>query len=101
NLKTSIHLYPIKNNPFIIILINLNKFKSINNTYNHKINNNLLITITQHIHQVSPKHSILTHINSNKFILAYPKPSTKIKTKLITTHIINNLTTHYKKILSV
>lgn len=100
-LETSIRLYPVKDGPFIVMLIDLDGFKSVNDTYGHKVGDDLLVAIAQRIRQVSPERSVLARIGGDEFVLAYPEPSAKIEAALVAARIIGSLTAHYEGILSV
>ncbi len=100
-LETSIRLYPVKDGPFIVMLIDLDGFKSVNDTYGHKVGDDLLVAIAQRIRQVSPERSVLARIGGDEFVLAYPEPSAKIEAGLVAARIIGSLTAHYEGILSV
>ncbi len=94
-LETSIRLYPVKDGPFIVMLIDLDGFKSVNDTYGHKVGDDLLVAIAQRIRQVSPERSVLARIGGDEFVLAYPEPSAKIEAALVAARIIGSLTAHY------
>ncbi|MHC5233452.1 putative bifunctional diguanylate cyclase/phosphodiesterase [Brucella sp. LJL56] len=100
-LETSIRLFPVKDGPFIVMLIDLDGFKSVNDTYGHKIGDDLLVAIAQRIRQVSPERSVLARIGGDEFILLYPEPAAKIEAGLVAARIIGSLTAHYQGILSV
>ncbi len=95
-LETSIRLYPVKDGPFIVMLIDLDGFKSVNDTYGHKVGDDLLVAIAQRIRQVSPERSVLARIGGDEFVLAYPEPSAKIEAGLVAARIIGSLTAHYE-----
>ncbi len=100
-LETSIRLFPLKDGPFIVMLIDLDGFKSVNDTYGHKMGDDLLVAIAQRIRQVSPERSVLARIGGDEFVLLYPEPSAKIEAGLVAARIIGSLTAHYQGILSV
>lgn len=100
-LETSICLYPVKEGPFIVMLIDLDGFKSVNDTYGHKVGDDLLVAIAQRIRQVSPERSVLARIGGDEFVLVYPEPPAKIEAGLVAARIIGSLTAHYEGILSV
>lgn len=100
-LETSIRLYPVKEGPFIVMLIDLDGFKSVNDTYGHKVGDDLLVAIAQRIRQVSPERSVLARIGGDEFVLVYPEPPAKIEAGLVAARIIGSLTAHYEGILSV
>ncbi|WP_235918635.1 putative bifunctional diguanylate cyclase/phosphodiesterase [Brucella anthropi] len=100
-LETSIRLYPVKEGPFIVMLIDLDGFKSVNDTYGHKMGDDLLVVIAQRIRQVSPDRSVLARIGGDEFVLLYPESPARIEAGLVAARIIGSLTAHYEGILSV
>ena len=100
-LETSIREFPATDGPFIVMLIDLDGFKSVNDTYGHKAGDDLLVAIAQRIRQVAPEQSVLARIGGDEFVLVYPELSAKIEAGLIAARIIGSLAAHYQGILSV
>lgn len=100
-LENSIRLFPVAEGPFIVMLIDLDGFKSVNDTYGHKVGDDLLVAIAQRIRQISPERSVLARIGGDEFVLVYPEPSATIEAGLVAARIIGSLSAHYEGILSV
>lgn len=100
-LETSIRLFPVKDGPFIVMLIDLDGFKSVNDTYGHKAGDDLLVAIAERIRQISPERSVLARIGGDEFVLVYPEPAANIEAGLVAARIIGSLAAHHQGILSV
>ncbi|TIL63543.1 MAG: GGDEF domain-containing protein, partial [Mesorhizobium sp.] len=58
--------------PFVAMLIDLDGFKSVNDTYGHRTGDELLIMIARRIEQAAPAGSTLARIGGDEFVLFFP-----------------------------
>jgi len=63
------------NNTLTILVTNLNHFKSVNDQFNHKTNDNILKTFTELLHHKYHQTNIIGHIGGEEFALALPETS--------------------------
>jgi len=59
--------------PFVTMLIDLDGFKSVNDTYGHKIGDDLLVRIAHRVGESAPPGAILSRIGGDEFVLLYPE----------------------------
>ncbi|MBB5702863.1 diguanylate cyclase (GGDEF)-like protein [Ochrobactrum daejeonense] len=100
-LESSVRQFSAQEGPFIVMLIDLDGFKSVNDTYGHKMGDDLLVAIAQRVGRVAPERSVLARIGGDEFVLVYPEPTTGIEAGLVAARIIGSVTAHYQGILSV
>jgi diguanylate cyclase (GGDEF)-like protein len=58
--------------PFVAMLIDLDGFKSVNDTYGHKVGDDLLTMIALRLEEEAPKGATLARIGGDEFVLLFP-----------------------------
>lgn len=58
--------------PFVAMLIDLDGFKSVNDTYCHRIGDQLLAMITRRLDEQAPEGATLARIGGDEFVLLFP-----------------------------
>lgn len=80
---------------FIVMLIDLDGFKAVNDTYGHKKGDDLLVIIARRLRQCAPKNAIIARIGGDEFAVLYPDTNNTLKPQLIAQHIIRTLIQPY------
>jgi diguanylate cyclase (GGDEF)-like protein len=58
--------------PFVAMLIDLDGFKSVNDTYGHNIGDDLLVKVARRIEDHAPKGATIARIGGDEFVLLFP-----------------------------
>lgn len=58
--------------PFVAMLIDLDGFKSVNDTYGHNIGDNLLVKVARRIEDHAPRGATIARIGGDEFVLLFP-----------------------------
>ncbi|WP_137931740.1 putative bifunctional diguanylate cyclase/phosphodiesterase [Mesorhizobium comanense] len=58
--------------PFVAMLIDLDGFKSVNDTYGHNIGDALLVKVARRIEEHAPKGAVIARIGGDEFVLLFP-----------------------------
>lgn len=58
--------------PFVAMLIDLDGFKSVNDTYGHNIGDNLLVRVARRIENHAPPGATIARIGGDEFVLLFP-----------------------------
>ncbi|MBN9046076.1 MAG: EAL domain-containing protein [Rhizobiales bacterium] len=94
------HFSPV-DAPFLVMLIDLDGFKSVNDTYGHKAGDDLLIAITERIRYIAPEGSILARIGGDEFLLFHPRSADDNLPGPLAKRIIAGIANRYQGLLSV
>lgn len=65
------HLNPA-DKPFVTMLIDLDGFKAVNDTYGHRVGDDLLIRIARRLEAEAPQGANLARIGGDEFVLLFP-----------------------------
>lgn len=58
--------------PFVAMLIDLDGFKSVNDTYGHNIGDDLLVKVARRIEDHAPQGATIARIGGDEFVLLFP-----------------------------
>ena len=58
--------------PFVAMLIDLDGFKSVNDTYGHNIGDDLLVKVARRIEEHAPRGATIARIGGDEFVLLFP-----------------------------
>ena len=58
--------------PFVAMLVDLDGFKSVNDTYGHNIGDDLLIKVARRIENHAPPEAVVARIGGDEFVLLFP-----------------------------
>ncbi|OBQ58845.1 phosphodiesterase [Mesorhizobium loti] len=58
--------------PFVTMLIDLDGFKSVNDTYGHNIGDDLLVKVARRIEDNAPQGATIARIGGDEFVLLFP-----------------------------
>ncbi|RWN96236.1 EAL domain-containing protein [Mesorhizobium sp.] len=87
--------------PFVAMLIDLDGFKSVNDTYGHRTGDELLIMIARRIEQAAPAGSTLARIGGDEFVLFFPSFRSSLSPSTLASNIIAKVASPYPKVASV
>lgn len=87
--------------PYTVMLIDLDGFKAVNDTYGHKTGDDLLITIARRLHKCAPENAIIARIGGDEFAILYPNAQKRFRPESIAKNIITTLTQPYTSAGSV
>lgn len=100
-LESSVELHKDSQTPFIVMLIDLDGFKAVNDTYGHKKGDDLLVLIARRLRHCSPLDAVIARIGGDEFAVLYADTSKTMKPKTIAQHIIRTLSQPYSAAGSV
>jgi len=86
---------------FVAMLVDLDGFKSVNDTYGHKVGDDLLIRIAQRISDHAPAGSTLARIGGDEFVLLYPERAATRPPDQLALDIIAAIASPYPPVASV
>ena len=86
---------------FVAMLVDLDGFKSVNDTYGHKIGDDLLVRIAQRIKERAPPGSTLSRIGGDEFVLLYPAEMASSPPTEVASGIIAAIASPYPTVASV
>ncbi len=86
--------------PFVAMLIDLDGFKSVNDTYGHKVGDDLLVRIAHRISKQAPAGSMLARIGGDEFVLLYPEKAAQ-EPRRLAQDIIGAIAKPYPPVASV
>lgn len=70
--NTAIGRFETADGPFVAMLIDLDGFKSVNDTYGHRTGDEPLVRISRRIEEEAPEGSTLARIGGDEFVLFFP-----------------------------
>jgi diguanylate cyclase (GGDEF)-like protein len=71
-LEQAIARLGLSDGPFVAMLIDLDGFKSVNDTYGHKIGDDLLVKVARGIENHAPEGATIARIGGDEFVLLFP-----------------------------
>ncbi|WP_353646457.1 EAL domain-containing protein [Mesorhizobium sp. WSM2239] len=87
--------------PFVAMLIDLDGFKSVNDTYGHRTGDQLLAMIARRIKEEAPACSTLARIGGDEFVLFFPSLGDLRAPNNLASDIIAKVASPYPKVASV
>ena len=87
--------------PFVAMLIDLDGFKSVNDTYGHRTGDELLVMIARRIEQEAPAGSTLARIGGDEFVLFFPSLRSSLSPSNLASNIIAKVASPYPEVASV
>ncbi|TIQ92810.1 MAG: GGDEF domain-containing protein, partial [Mesorhizobium sp.] len=90
-----------KDGPFVAMLIDLDGFKSVNDTYGHRTGDELLVRIARRIEQEAPAGSTLARIGGDEFVLFFPSLRSSLSPSSLASNIIAKVASPYREVASV
>ncbi|BCH18718.1 MULTISPECIES: putative bifunctional diguanylate cyclase/phosphodiesterase [unclassified Mesorhizobium] len=90
-----------KDGPFVAMLIDLDGFKSVNDTYGHRTGDELLVRIARRIEQEAPAGSTLARIGGDEFVLFFPSLRSPLSPSSLASNIIAKIASPYPEVASV
>ncbi|MET3648792.1 putative bifunctional diguanylate cyclase/phosphodiesterase [Phyllobacterium ifriqiyense] len=100
-LEQAIVRLQITDGPYITLLVDLDGFKSVNDTYGHKIGDELLRTVASRISASAPSQSTLARIGGDEFVIIYPAGRDNPPPDQVAEAIITAITMPYPGVASV
>ncbi|TGQ50644.1 phosphodiesterase [Mesorhizobium sp. M1C.F.Ca.ET.193.01.1.1] len=74
-LEHAISRLGLADGPFVAMLIDLDGFKSVNDTYGHNIGDDLLVKVARRIEGHAPEGATIARIGGDEFVLLFPAGS--------------------------
>ncbi|TPK92711.1 EAL domain-containing protein [Mesorhizobium sp. B2-4-12] len=71
-LEQAIGRLGLSDGPFVAMLIDLDGFKSVNDTYGHNIGDDLLVKVARRIETHAPQGATIARIGGDEFVLLFP-----------------------------
>ncbi|WP_246678716.1 GGDEF domain-containing phosphodiesterase [Mesorhizobium sp. B2-4-17] len=71
-LEQAIGQLGLSDGPFVAMLIDLDGFKSVNDTYGHNIGDDLLVKVARRIETHAPQGATIARIGGDEFVLLFP-----------------------------
>lgn len=87
--------------PFVAMLIDLDGFKSVNDTYGHSTGDELLVRIARRIEEEAPEGSTLARIGGDEFVLLFPSTRDSLSAGDLASNIIAKIARPYPQVASV
>ena len=79
-LEQAIGQLGLSDGPFVAMLIDLDGFKSVNDTYGHNIGDDLLVRVARTIENHAPPGATIARIGGDEFVLLFPASSSRHST---------------------
>lgn len=87
--------------PFVTIMIDVDGFKSVNDTYGHKIGDDLLTRIARRIKEELPSDVALARIGGDEFVIVFCLSNNPISPTELASRIINRIAVPYRGVASI
>ncbi|QND69607.1 EAL domain-containing protein (plasmid) [Mesorhizobium loti] len=100
-LEHAIGRFETADGPFVAMLIDLDGFKSVNDTYGHRTGDDLLVRIARRIEQEAPEGSTLARIGGDEFVLFFPSLGDSLSASDLASNIIAKIARPYPEVASV
>ncbi|MER8439234.1 bifunctional diguanylate cyclase/phosphodiesterase [Mesorhizobium sp. M1312] len=100
-LEHAIGWFETADGPFVAMLIDLDGFKSVNDTYGHRTGDELLVRIARRIEEEAPEGSTLARIGGDEFVLFFPSLRDSLSPSNLASNIIAKVARPYPKVASV
>lgn len=78
-----------KNNKVVLMFIDLDNFKQVNDTYGHHTGDQTLCSISKHLSTCVRKNDIVSRIGGDEFLISFPNIENVTDISNIATHILN------------
>ncbi|MFC6489204.1 putative bifunctional diguanylate cyclase/phosphodiesterase [Nitratireductor sp. GCM10026969] len=89
------------NGPFVMMLVDLDGFKAVNDTYGHKIGDDLLARIARRIEEEVPPGTTLARIGGDEFVVLFSSASTSLSATDLASQVIAKLASPYPGLASI
>lgn len=76
-LNNMANIYEKSNHDFVVLYMDLNGFKKINDTYGHDIGDYVLVKAASKLKKCIKNHEMLSRIGGDEFVIIMPNPSSK------------------------
>ena len=100
-LESAIEGFATTRGTFVAMLIDLDGFKSVNDTYGHKIGDDLLVRIAQRIREHAPPDSTLSRIGGDEFVVLYAAAKASSSPSEVAASIIASIARPYPTVASI
>ncbi|RWM24489.1 MAG: phosphodiesterase [Mesorhizobium sp.] len=87
-LEQAIGQLGLSDGPFVAMLIDLDGFKSVNDTYGHNIGDDLLVRVARRIENHAPTGATIARIGGDEFVLLFPAGRFPLSTDELASSII-------------
>jgi diguanylate cyclase (GGDEF)-like protein len=93
--KQYIEIVKREKKSFCILLMDIDAFKHINDTYGHKVGDNVIISLVQMLQSTIRKNDVIVRLGGDEFLVVLPntasKNAKKVASKIIDALNLNNL----------
>lgn len=93
--ETTLNQAKIDNKQYAVILIGLNNFKAVNNTYGHEVGDYLLQAIAQRLIRCLSEHDVLARVTGDEFAMLVQRTPGRQELKKTVQDILDNLATNF------
>ncbi|RWI76528.1 MAG: EAL domain-containing protein [Mesorhizobium sp.] len=100
-LEHAIDQFENTDGPFVAMLIDLDGFKSVNDTYGHRTGDELLARIARRIEEEAPEGSTLARIGGDEFVLVFSSLRNSPSPSNLASNLISKLARPYPGVASV
>ncbi|WP_192357092.1 putative bifunctional diguanylate cyclase/phosphodiesterase [Mesorhizobium mediterraneum] len=100
-LEHAIGRFETADGPFVAMLIDLDGFKSVNDTYGHRTGDELLVRIARRVEEEAPEGSTLARIGGDEFVLFFPSLRSSVSACDLASNIIAKVARPYPEVASV
>ncbi|MER9125782.1 bifunctional diguanylate cyclase/phosphodiesterase [Mesorhizobium sp. M0959] len=100
-LEDAIGRFETADGPFVAMLVDLDGFKSVNDTYGHRTGDELLVRIARRIEEEAPEGSTLARIGGDEFVLFFPSTRVSLSASDLASNIIAKIARPYIEVASV
>lgn len=87
-LEQAIRRLGLTDGPFVAMLVDLDGFKSVNDTYGHNIGDELLVRVARRIENHAPSGATISRIGGDEFVLLFPASRSVHSTDQLASSII-------------
>ncbi|WP_274425313.1 putative bifunctional diguanylate cyclase/phosphodiesterase [Chelativorans sp. YIM 93263] len=87
--------------PFVTMLIDLDGFKSVNDTYGHKIGDDLLVRLARRIKEEGPEDAMLARIGGDEFVLLFSSLGGALSPTDLASRLIAKIAAPFHGVMSV
>lgn len=91
NFEKVLSRYISKKDKFALFIIDLNKFKKINDTFGHKVGDDVLIKTAQKLKECTRKSDMVFRIGGDEFAFIMSRGSNNYEMKIMSDRILKNL----------
>ncbi|MFC3323604.1 putative bifunctional diguanylate cyclase/phosphodiesterase [Mesorhizobium cantuariense] len=87
-LEQAVRQLGLTDGPFVAMLVDLDGFKSVNDTYGHNIGDDLLVRVARRIENHAPPGATISRIGGDEFVLLFPASRSVYSTDELASSII-------------